>query len=716
MTNTSDVSQASDAAAASTTEAASTTRKRKRWGSAATPAVSSTPADLVSDALHQAMNAHAVQRAAQSQLLKKYEFVSRKLWVLSTRTQKPVAHFVRVLEPGLFELQMKQQLDAAEQALIVKEIYNNEDSSKEKSRLLLELRGRGSNSAPPPVGIPQEPLHVALEGPACVVTASEESVEKLLFEAENAPVDPDIEEQERQQQNTLLQNSANGTSKPIVSGRAMDADSLALVVAAGMENPTLAANQARKTAYRPASVAQLIGQVVYDQPNDGSGQTIDEEVYVPNNMVGYIIGRGGENISSMQVQTGVKVQVQKELEIQPGQTHRIIYLSSPNPDALAACRKLIENMVHDRGGKLGTGIRATDALSSHPGIGFQSSSSTAVDARVAEAVAAGHVLLTVDIDDVDVGYMIGKQGTTIRQIQDQTGASIQVPTSQPGVPKRTISITHPTAEGAEQAKQVILETVSRKKSANAPSTGNQITVQIPIPDHSVGLCIGRQGNVIKAMQAQSGASIQIPSQPVPGQTHRLATVTGSQQACQLVQQMIDRIVAEQSSASVVGGGGMMGGGVQGSYYQAQPHASAAGAPASAEWAAYYAAQAQQQEQYQPYQVQQQQSIQQQAVQSEPAPGMDAYYEQFFRYSYYYGEDAARQHYGAWAPPVGTPNPYGVNPAGIQPVPPAEGSVESAAAPADAAAPPQHAQAQEQQARDSSQRKVSNLPAWMMESK
>jgi len=35
----------------------------------------------------------------------------------------------------------------------------------------------------------------------------------------------------------------------------------------------------------------------------------------------------------------------------------------------------------------------------------------------------------------------------------------------------------------------------------------------------------------------------------------------------------------------------------------------------------------------------------------------AYYEDFWNYVAYYGEEAARTAYGPWAPPVGTPNPH-----------------------------------------------------------
>jgi len=61
-----------------------------------------------------------------------------------------------------------------------------------------------------------------------------------------------------------------------------------------------------------------------------------------------------------------------------------------------------------------------------------------------------------------------------------------------------------------------------------------------------------------------------------------------------------------------------------------------------------------------------------------------------------------QHYGAWSPPVGTPNPN------------AAASV-AAAAPAPAPAPASGAAAagsEAQDIHDSSVRKVSNLPAWM----
>lgn len=226
------------------------------------------------------------------------------------------------------------------------------------------------------------------------------------------------------------------------------------------------------------------------------------------------------------------------------------------------------------------------------------------------------------------------------------------------------------------------------------SQSTDLFVHFQIPDKDVGLCIGRQGCVIKEMQNKSGTRIQIPSQPTPGQNHRVATVIGSKEGCDKVQGYIERIINEQSSACVMTNGAT----VQQPYYQQQHQA--AGNP---EWQAYYAAQ-------QAVAAQQQQATAPAPAPAAVAPGADAYYEQFFRYAYYYGEPAARQYYGAWSPPQGTLNPYGVNPNGVT-APPA--SAPAPAAPvAQTPAPAAQAPISAQAPRDTGVRKVSNLPAWM----
>lgn len=244
--------------------------------------------------------------------------------------------------------------------------------------------------------------------------------------------------------------------------------------------------------------------------------------------------------------------------------------------------------------------------------------------------------------------------------------------------------------------------------------------------------------MIRFMQQSTNTKIQIPPQCNPGEMHRVATVHGTEEGCKQVQKMIQRIITEQSSA------GVMSGQPPAAHYQyQQPHQPTEGQQGySAEWAAYHAAQQaaavlqqqqqqqqqasaysapmhhQQQQQHHPaqqqyhqthnYANQQQQGAQASAAAGQTAP--DAYYEQFFRYEYYYGTEAARQYYGAWSPPVGTPNPYGTNPNGIQAAPAANGPAPAASAAAPAAGGSTAIHPNE--ARETGRRKVSNLPAWM----
>ena len=231
--------------------------------------------------------------------------------------------------------------------------------------------------------------------------------------------------------------------------------------------------------------------------------------------------------------------------------------------------------------------------------------------------------------------------------------------------------------------------------------------------------------MIRQMQNMTNTRIQIPPQAMPGETHRVAIVTGLHDGCEQVQQMIHRIIAEQSSACVMSGIPFTGNSSStsaggGSQYGQPAHANQTDQHAySAEWAAYHAAQAAAQQQQQ----QQQQQRQQEQQQATPAPvaasptgqpAADTYYEQFFRYAYYYGEAAARAYYGAWSPPVGTPNPYGINPAGIQPAP--VQAAPPAALPTQPDAPPPAGDSRPApgatEARETGRRKVSNLPAWM----
>lgn len=229
------------------------------------------------------------------------------------------------------------------------------------------------------------------------------------------------------------------------------------------------------------------------------------------------------------------------------------------------------------------------------------------------------------------------------------------------------------------------------------------------------------------MQTTTRCRVQIPPTPAPGSIYRVISVTGSADGTAQVKQMIETIIAEQSSQSVMSGAAFTNGNQYGqqqqNYYGGQQQVygqqvygqqaygqqygqpvyggqmqTAAKSDYSAEWAAYYAAQAEAGQGGGMATASAPAAAPAAATAPEQQP-YDAYYEVFWQYAAYYGEEAARTHYGAWSPPVGTLNP---NAATAAPT-----TTPALVAPANA---PIAAAATE--AQDSSVRKVSNLPAWM----
>jgi predicted RNA-binding protein YlqC (UPF0109 family) len=658
-------------------EADNPTNKRKRWG-----VMSSEEIDAK----------RPVAQLLQASFV--VPPVTKRLWVNVT-SEKPAAHFVAFCQSKVRQLEAQANGEALN--LEVDATQEEEGETNDPTKLRLRFKGKGSTNIPPLPGVPEEPLHVFLMGPKALVDQYTPIVDDLLNEAAQAA--------------TMVE-----------------------AVQAAQEAQEKAWLVTREAAYKPMSVTALLHQSSDASSNPllalpadrlaaallhGTAAALTEEITVPNSAVGTIIGRGGETIASIQAQTNCKLQIQKEQDIQPGQSHRIITLSANTQTAIDQCKQIIESIVHERMNKIG---------------GTQQNSIVLHDGST---VPGDHTLLEVLVPDADVGLIIGKMGgtfvdvdtvftslhqcahclissyvVTIKQIQDQSGASLHIPkvanADSPTV--RAVQITCPNPDGANLAKRLVEDVLKTKPGysasaftgANHSASGPQVSIQISIPDKDVGLCIGRGGCVIKYMQGSTNTRIQIPpTVQNPGDLYRVATVHGpTMEACQQVQAMIQRIIVEQSSAGVMSGNSV----TQPSVFDSSlgPYENQPGY--SAEWAAYHAAQQQQLQQSQNDAAQQQNQPQNHAV---PA-GTNEYTEPFFRYAYYYGEEAARLYYGAWSPLVGTPNPYGINPNGIAPAPATPAVTTEPAT----LAPVESKETTVSASRETSQRHVSNLPAWM----
>lgn len=308
--------------------------------------------------------------------------------------------------------------------------------------LRISIRGKGSSMSNANPGQPEEPLHVMLEGNASNVEIAEQLIRELLENPEKAQAEKDRQ----------LKSISGST-------------------------------------YTPKPVAQLIGAAGHYGPEPGA-EVIEEMIGIPNAFVGFIIGKGGESITSMQRKTGCRVQIQKEHEMEPGSTQRIITLVASTPEAISMCRSIIEDMVQERA-KLNEQSRGGGSSFAITGPGNSAASQAA---QLQRALSEGQAHTIVQVPNNDVGLIIGKGGSTIKSIQERSGANVQIPQQpdhdNPAI--RTVNITHPNREGAEFAKTLIEEVLSSKLSAgiasysggtSAPS-GSDVTIQVQVRDPS----------------------------------------------------------------------------------------------------------------------------------------------------------------------------------------------------------------------------------------
>ncbi|XP_072176228.1 far upstream element-binding protein 2-like isoform X2 [Diadema setosum] len=260
--------------------------------------------------------------------------------------------------------------------------------------------------------------------------------------------------------------------------------------------------------------------------NNMSQGSINEEYFVPNKLVGLIIGRGGQQISQLQSKSGCNIQIAPE---SGGQMNRQVTLTG-TPESVKEAKMLIDDIVD----------------------------------KAHQNEQEGNMTFDMLIPATKVGLVIGKGGDTIRQLQDQAGVRmvmIQDGPSNTGMDK-PLRISG-DASKIENAKRLIQEVMD---NARSNSGGDNFfgrsgpTQEVVVPKHAVGMVIGRSGEMIKRIQEETKARVQFK----PGDRdapERVALITGAQNQIQEAVDMINDLISNARDLGMDGGpmhGGMGG--------------------------------------------------------------------------------------------------------------------------------------------------------------
>jgi far upstream element-binding protein len=177
------------------------------------------------------------------------------------------------------------------------------------------------------------------------------------------------------------------------------------------------------------------------------------------------------------------------------------------------------------------------------------------------------------IDSSLVGLVIGRQGESLRRIEQESGTRIQFINGPDSGPQRQCRITgSPSARIAakREINRIIEENggnPARETGRNARSVSvkaghqqpalrdGEQSSQIMVPDRTVGLIIGRGGETIRDLQERSGCHVNIVGENKSVNGLRPVNLIGSPTAAALAKELIMEIVDSDTKTMGEGGGG-----------------------------------------------------------------------------------------------------------------------------------------------------------------
>ena len=265
------------------------------------------------------------------------------------------------------------------------------------------------------------------------------------------------------------------------------------------------------------------------------GDLITVTMQIPNEHVGAIIGRQGANIKMLRESSRTSIQIPKESY---GNERDVIIegMRSNVAQAQSAIERQVAQRIKDN---------YVRGVSSAP-----------------SGMSGAGATKDLHVPNDNIGGLIGRQGSTIKSIREQSGCQIDLESNR-DLPQhathRHIRLTG-SNESIQFAERLIMAKLAelgqdsmhrgvggrggpqgppRGDYGRMPS-GRTTTQQASVPSEHVGRIIGKGGSMIKQIRERSGCDVQIDKESVPGQPTRVVTFTGTPEGISMAQFLVSQ--------------------------------------------------------------------------------------------------------------------------------------------------------------------------------
>lgn len=171
----------------------------------------------------------------------------------------------------------------------------------------------------------------------------------------------------------------------------------------------------------------------------------------------------------------------------------------------------------------------------------------------------------ITVESSSVGLIIGRSGENLKRVESETGARVQFITGpDSNAPLRQCKVSGNPRQRAEAKREIfrIAEENPRAAPGRAPPNlppqsqspalrEGEKSMQILVPDRTVGLIIGRGGETIRDLQERSGCHVNIVSESKSISGMRPVNLIGTREAAAKAKELIHEIV---ESDTRLGGG------------------------------------------------------------------------------------------------------------------------------------------------------------------
>ncbi|XP_068905295.1 insulin-like growth factor 2 mRNA-binding protein 1 isoform X1 [Tenebrio molitor] len=279
------------------------------------------------------------------------------------------------------------------------------------------------------------------------------------------------------------------------------------------------------------NACKRILEVMQQEANNTNKGEISLKILAHNNLIGRIIGKGGNTIKRIMQETDTKITVSSINDINSFNLERIITvkgaidnMSRAEAQISAKLRQSYENDLQAMAPQtmMFPGLHPM-AMMATAGIGYGSRGLYTGQAPYPGMYPAGAAQGGGDSQETTylyipnnaVGAIIGTKGSHIRNIIRFSGASVKIAPIDETKPQETQNERRVTIVGSPEAQwkaQYLIFEKMREEGFVAGSDDVRLTVEIMVPSSQVGRIIGKGGQNVRELQRVTGSVIKLPEQ------------------------------------------------------------------------------------------------------------------------------------------------------------------------------------------------------------